>query len=286
MNKKILLLVVVLFARTASSSALTSIFKATGSSFGRAVTWLKTPGEKVYSLGEYFFWVLFPAGVTAVDAAYNHPMANAVCNIIATTGNHMGQSQGDFGIPSLATPISDAVEAARLAATPTFIVGKAFTNVTSFVKNHKVECAAAVFGLSVGLLIRITCRTYIKVLTNSLQRLIADVKKAVDGQKKFVTDEELVASEQSDNLYGILDPKNYPCVDKDMIGFANNYICKKNVLLNPRISPQEMLHTKGEINKILAVFKDRYSQQLSELSKTMNCKESSDFSKLNYETMS
>lgn len=174
-------------------------------------------------------------------------------------------------------------------AVPTSMISRMYATITSFVKNHKVACGAALaYGLykiySIG---NEKCRI------KSSQQLLVDVKKAVDGQKKYITPEEIIACDDlSKNWYGELDSRNYPCVDKSIVQSANQYIFKKNLLLKSGRSRQEMLELKKSINMILREFKKNIDQQTTPRGHMTvdeieaGFKEITDSLKLQYETLS
>ncbi len=142
---------------------------------------------------------------------------------------------------------------------PVSMMSKMYTKVRSFVGNNYKVMGATALSICVLSILRVR---YKKALTNSLQRLVADVKKAVDGQKRYITFQDLEACEPEDNLYGTLDARNYPCVAKDTMKVANEYICKKNVLLKPGMSYRETIQIKNCINQTLAVLNDRIHRNM------------------------
>ncbi len=191
------------------------------------------------------------------------------------------------------TALLVAVSSQSVSAVPFFapkvntsMISNAFATVSSFVKNHKV--ASAIVGVGAVLALY---SGYKKRLTISLQRLVVDVKRAVDSQKSFIAPEELKACKLGDNPYGQLDFRNYPCVSKATMNAANIYIVRKNALLKPGIARQEILQAKIRINEALAIFKNRLDYELPVYGHMTleeieaGFKEISDSLKLQYETI-
>lgn len=124
------------------------------------------------------------------------------------------------------------------------------------------------YGKSIGIAAGVTLlyglyrQAHTRVLTKDFQRLLADVRKAVESQTRYIDAQELAAAADNRNLHEELDSRNYPCVSQETIRKANAYIQEKNRLLRPNMSPQEKLQIKDSVNRALAVFKDRVVHEM------------------------
>ena len=124
---------------------------------------------------------------------------------------------------------------------PISMMSKMYTNVTSFVKNHKIACATVgVSALLVGGYKYLSKKMaqYNARVEPQLDQLVVEIKQVV-AQDKYVTIERIEAANDSDDLWPTIKRGKYVFLEAlypKLIELANTYMSRMNDLLRPNMT--------------------------------------------------
>ena len=142
------------------------------------------------------------------------------------------------------------------------MMSKMYTNVSSFVKNHKYACATVGVGaLLVGGYKYLSKKLaqYNAQVEPQLDQLVAEVKQLVLEKNKYVTFEQIKAANSRLTIkmgkYVFLEAI-YP----KLIELANIYMSRMNDLLKPNMTPDQKVIAKGRAFLAAYNFNRTYNQ--------------------------